>query len=73
MRLCNEDPGVTRLWARKLDPRRQRESRLSIAVITLFYAVYTWKAFFGALIYLHDNSLGPLQLILREMIQNFAG
>ncbi len=39
-----------------------------IAVITLFYAVGHWNAFFNAFIYLHDKSLFPLQLILREVL-----
>lgn len=42
-----------------------------IAVITLFYAVGHWNAFFNAIIYLRDQSLYPLQIILREiMLQN---
>lgn len=39
-----------------------------IAVITLFYAVSHWNAFFNAFIYLRNNSLFPLQLILREIL-----
>jgi putative aldouronate transport system permease protein len=39
-----------------------------IAVITLFYAVGHWNAFFNAFIYLHDKNLFPLQLILREVL-----
>ena len=42
-----------------------------IAVITLFYAVGHWNAFFNALIYLRSKALQPLQLVLREiLIQN---
>lgn len=40
----------------------------SIAVITLFYAVSHWNAFFSALIYLRDRELYPLQLVLREIL-----
>ncbi len=40
----------------------------SIAVITLFYAVGHWNAFFSALIYLRDRTLYPLQLVLREIL-----
>jgi putative aldouronate transport system permease protein len=40
----------------------------SIAVITLFYAVAHWNAFFSALIYFRDSSLFPLQLILRQIL-----
>ena len=40
----------------------------AIAVITLFYAVGHWNAYFGALIYLRNRELYPLQLILREIL-----
>ena len=40
----------------------------ALAVITLFYAVGHWNAYFSALIYLRDRSLYPLQLILREIL-----
>lgn len=39
-----------------------------IAVNALFYAVGHWNAFFDALIYLSDESLYPLQLVLREIL-----
>jgi ABC-type glycerol-3-phosphate transport system permease component len=39
-----------------------------IAVITLFYAVAHWNAFFDALIYIRDAALKPLQLVLREVL-----
>ena len=46
-------------------------ARPIIAVLTLFYAVNHWNTYFNALIYLHDQSLFPLQLVLREiLIQN---
>ncbi len=41
---------------------------MAIAVITLFYAVSHWNAYFSALIYLRDRELYPLQLILREIL-----
>lgn len=42
-----------------------------IAVIALFYAVGHWNQYFNALIYLKDNQLYPLQLVLREiLVQN---
>jgi putative aldouronate transport system permease protein len=46
-----------------------------IAVLTLYYAVGHWNAYFNAMIYLGKRSMYPLQLILREiLIQNkFAG
>jgi putative aldouronate transport system permease protein len=40
----------------------------AMAVITLFYAVGHWNAYFNALIYLRDRELYPLQLILREIL-----
>ena len=39
-----------------------------IAVMTLFYGVGHWNAWFSALIYIRDRSKYPLQLILREII-----
>ena len=39
-----------------------------VAVMTLFYAVSHWNSWFSALIYLQDNSLYPLQLILRGIL-----
>lgn len=42
-----------------------------MAVMTLFYAVGHWNAFYNALIYLSDRDKFPLQIILREiLIQN---
>jgi putative aldouronate transport system permease protein len=40
-------------------------SKAVIAVIALFYAVGYWNNFFNALLYLNDNSMWPLQLVLR--------
>jgi putative aldouronate transport system permease protein len=40
----------------------------ALAVITLFYAVAHWNAYFQALIYLRNRDLFPLQLILREIL-----
>jgi putative aldouronate transport system permease protein len=46
-------------------------SKPIIAVNALFYAVAHWNQFFNALIYLTDETLFPLQLVLREiLIQN---
>jgi multiple sugar transport system permease protein/putative aldouronate transport system permease protein len=42
-----------------------------LAVITLFYAVGQWNSYFSALLYLNDQRLFPLQLVLRSiLIQN---
>lgn len=43
-------------------------SKASIAVITLYYAVGHWNAYFNALMYLDDRKLIPLQLVLREIL-----
>ncbi|MGP4039599.1 carbohydrate ABC transporter permease [Gracilibacillus sp. D59] len=43
-------------------------SKPIIAVLVLFYAVAHWNAFFNALIYLRDDALYPLQLILRQIL-----
>ena len=47
-------------------------ARPIIAVLALFYAVNThWNTYFQALIYLKDQELFPLQIVLREiLIQN---
>ncbi len=39
-----------------------------IAVITLYYAVGHWNAFFNAMIYIHSSEYYPLQLILRDIL-----
>ncbi|WP_127588669.1 carbohydrate ABC transporter permease [Paenibacillus koleovorans] len=42
-----------------------------LAVMTLFYGVHHWNAWFSSMLYLRDRDLFPLQLILREiLIQN---
>lgn len=45
-----------------------------VAVTALFYAIGHWNSFFSALIYLKNEKLYPLQLVLREiLIQNQVG
>jgi putative aldouronate transport system permease protein len=39
-----------------------------IAVLGLFYAVDHWNTFFDALIYLRNEALYPLQLVLRDVL-----
>jgi len=39
-----------------------------IAVMALFYGIGHWNSYFGAMIYLSDRELFPLQLILREIL-----
>lgn len=43
-------------------------SKAVLAVVTLFYAVARWNAWFNALIFIQDRNLFPLQLILREIL-----
>ena len=45
-------------------------SKAVLAVIGLFYGVGYWNAFFGALIYLNDQSRWPLTLVLRTYVLN---
>ena len=46
-------------------------SKATVAVICLYYAVSHWNSWFGAMLYLNERKLFPLQLILREiLIQN---
>jgi len=39
-----------------------------VAVISLYYMVSIWNGFYNALLYLYDQALYPLQLILREIL-----
>ncbi|MCK5671838.1 MAG: carbohydrate ABC transporter permease [Spirochaetales bacterium] len=39
-----------------------------IATVSLFYGVYHWNEYFRAMIYLNNESMWPLQVILRELI-----
>jgi putative aldouronate transport system permease protein len=43
-------------------------SKALVAVLALFSAAGLWNAFFNALIYLRDNALYPLQLVLRDIL-----
>lgn len=43
-------------------------SKASIATIALFYAVGRWNEFFNALIYLTDDQLFPVQLVIRGLL-----
>lgn len=48
-------------------------SQALIAVLTIFYAVGHWNSYFDALIYLRNQKLYPLQMVLRKiLIQNEA-
>ncbi|PMC74906.1 carbohydrate ABC transporter permease [Brachybacterium sp. UMB0905] len=43
-------------------------SKAVIAVIGLFYAVGFWNSFFNAMLYINDQSLWPIQMILRSYV-----
>lgn len=43
-------------------------SKPILAVISLYYAVGHWNAYFNAFLYLSDNNLYPLQLVLRSIL-----
>ena len=43
-------------------------SKAIIAVIALFYGVAHWNAWFGAMLYLRNPDMRPLQLILRDIL-----
>ncbi|GIP01235.1 sugar ABC transporter permease [Paenibacillus lautus] len=43
-------------------------SKPILAVMVLFYAVGHWNSFFNALIYIRNENLYPLQLVLREIL-----
>lgn len=43
-------------------------SKPIIAVITLYYAVGHWNSYFNAMMYLNNQDLFPLQLILRQIL-----
>ena len=46
-------------------------SKAIIAVITLYYGVGHWNAWFGAMLYLRNPNMVPLQLVLREILITF--
>ena len=43
-------------------------SKAIIAVMVLFYGVNHWNSYFSSLIYLRDEKLFPLQIILRDIL-----
>jgi len=48
-------------------------SKPALAVVSLFYAVSYWNAFFNALLYLNEPSTWPLQLIVRLYVLQGVG
>lgn len=47
-------------------------SKAVVAVIGLFSAVTYWNSFFGAMLYLSDNEMWPIQLVLRTYVVDNA-
>ena len=45
-------------------------SKTVFSVITLYYAVGHWNSYFGAMLYLRNRDLFPLQLFLREILNS---
>lgn len=43
-------------------------SKAIIAVMALYYAVSQWNSYFGAMIFLQDETKYPLQLVLKEIL-----
>ena len=43
-------------------------SKAIMAVITLYYAVGHWNAYFNAMLYLRDRDKYPLQIVLRDIL-----
>lgn len=43
-------------------------SKAIFAVITLYVVVGTWNSYFGAMLYLRDRDMYPLQLVLRDIL-----
>lgn len=40
----------------------------AMATFSLFYAVSHWNTFFNAILYINDNKLWPVQVLLREIV-----
>lgn len=45
-------------------------SKASIAVLALYYAIAHWNNFMNALLYIQNDALQPLQIVLRNIIIN---
>jgi putative aldouronate transport system permease protein len=43
-------------------------SKVIIAVLSLYYAVWYWNEYFRALMYIKDDRLVPLQIVLRDIL-----
>lgn len=45
----------------------------AIATISLFYAVTYWNTYMGAILYLNDSSMWPIQVLLRQIVVLASG
>ncbi len=45
-------------------------SKASIAVLTLYYAIAHWNSYMPALLYIQNENLQPIQIVLRNIIIN---
>ncbi|GAA3408948.1 carbohydrate ABC transporter permease [Paenibacillus hodogayensis] len=43
-------------------------SKPVLATIALFHAVGQWNSYFGAMIYIRDKTMAPLQIVLRSLV-----
>ncbi len=43
-------------------------STSAVATVTLFYAVSYWNAYFNSIIFIRDNTLWPIQTVLRQVL-----
>ena len=43
-------------------------SKAIMAVMALYYAIGQWNSYFNAMIFLQDETLYPLQLVLKEIL-----
>ena len=43
-------------------------SKAILAVLVLYYGVAHWNAYFNALVYIRDENLHPLQIVLRNIL-----
>lgn len=57
---CSELGILTRIYIRLSGP--------VMAVMVLFYAVAHWNSFFTAMMYLNDEKMAPLQILLRKIL-----
>ena len=47
-------------------------SKAALATIGLYYAVAFWNSYMSAKLYIRDTELYPAQLLLQDMVKNYA-